>query len=143
MTDIHEPMSGATASAQPSAEQQRLDPTRLGRAVALRMRRPGPRLGRARPSPIGSLASSSVRFAHGWGRPVDVRRALSGPSTTVTPRRTPEDVSPPRWWSQVAPVRAAHDAQAEAASIPRGLPRMVDAIPADGARRPGSVRDRL
>jgi len=123
------------------AADDRLDPTRLGRAAAQRLRRPGPRLGRPRPPLIGSLASSSVRFAHGWGRPVEVRRALAGPATDVTPRRAPQEVSPPRWWSQVAPLRAEQASHEQAAAVPRGLPRMVDAIPAE--RRPGSVRDRL
>ncbi|HWJ84337.1 MAG TPA: hypothetical protein VNR62_02855, partial [Cellulomonas sp.] len=120
------------------------DGTRLGRAVAARMRRPGPRLGRLRPSPIGSVASSSVRMASGWGRPVAVRRALAGPAGPIAARSTAAaSVAPPHWWAQAAPLRAANLAAEQAAAIPRGLPLMVQRMPEEATRRPGGTPSRL
>lgn len=117
--------------------------TRLGRAIGLRWRRPGPPPGRLRPAPIGSLASASARFALGTGRPVGVRRALMGPASGPSVARPGAGalVAPPRWWSRVALVGGG----AEDVSEPRGLPRAVQRMPAEGdpPRAPGGVRARL
>ena len=114
--------------------------TRLGRAIGVRMRRPGPVLGRRRPSPIGSVASSSVRFSAGWGRSVSVRRALAGPAATISVGSGPADVQPPRWWSQVSGARST---AAPPDVSTRGLPRMLDRVPDQSSYRPGTGTSRL
>lgn len=83
--------------------------TRLGRAVGVRWRRPGPPVGGSRPAQIGSVAQASRRFVRGIGRPVMVRRALAGPQATATASTLDQSVRPPRWWSDAAVFAAEHD----------------------------------
>lgn len=131
----------ATAVDRAAPDERPDDPTRLGRAVARRLRRPGPRLGTPRPSPIGSVASSSVRFARGWGRSVEIRRALAGPATPIQVRARDDLVRPPRWWT---PRSLGHESTTvdDVESRARGLPLMVRRIPADPAHQPGAARAR-
>lgn len=114
-----------------SAPERYVEPrTPLGRAAATRFRRPGP-LRPRRPSRVGDVAASSVRFAGGWGRPGPVRRALatSGGAPRAAVDVDQAGVRPPRWW-----------APSPEEELPvRGLRRVVEPVPTEGTRRPGAV----
>lgn len=143
----------------------------LGREVAARLSRPGPRLGRLRPASIGSIASASQRFAHALARPVPARRMLQGPVPVSAHSVRAATVRPPRWWDTaaaaaaearaaslapvVAPAAAAAPAVApvarfgrpaavQAEQLPeRGLPRAVRSVPNERERAPGGITDSL
>ena len=120
--------------------------TRLGRAIGVRLRRPGPPVGLPRPAPIGSVASAATRFALGWGRPVAVRRLLAGPARPVRAADAgPAAVRPPRWWSETTLAGKNVDAEAPVAPVEtrRGLPRVVQRMPDEAPRRPGAVTAQL
>ncbi|MDT4902887.1 MAG: hypothetical protein QOH52_903, partial [Pseudonocardiales bacterium] len=131
------PSEGDAASA--AINEGSLVANRLGPAVAQRMRRPGPPLGRLRPARPGSVASSVQRFAAATSRPIRVRRALEGPAAlSVHPTSGP--IAPPRWWT---PTRAAERDSlppVAVAELPaRGLPRAVRRVPNEQTWTPGGI----
>ncbi|MCC2317634.1 hypothetical protein [Cellulomonas chengniuliangii] len=85
-----EPAAGGTGAGDPR--------TVLGRQVAARMRRPGPRSGQRGATLVGALAASSTRFADAMQQTATVRRALAGSSTVGAPH-VAQGSAPPRWWS--------------------------------------------
>ncbi len=97
------PHMGESAALDPAqAGPGTSDPrTVLGRAIAGRMRRPGPRGGRRRTPLVGGLAASSTRFVGAMQQTATVRRALAGPTTLRAPRLA-DGMAPPRWWTPQA-----------------------------------------
>ncbi|MDP9093586.1 MAG: hypothetical protein M3N95_11805, partial [Actinomycetota bacterium] len=129
---------------------EELDPaTRLGRAVVSRLRLPGPPRGRERPSRIGSVASSSIRFAAAAGRPAEVRRSLRGPGLARVNSFSEAGTRPPRWWTPPEAAFAPDHEGARTASFTRevrggdlperGLPRAVRNVPNEQTWTPGGI----
>ncbi|WP_159618058.1 hypothetical protein [Ruania rhizosphaerae] len=124
-----EPEQAATQ--EPDQADRRLDgAVSVGGQIAERYRHAGP-WGGPRPSRIGALAASSMRFVSGWGRPAAVRRALA----TDWPSRSADlggfEVGPPRWWFGATPADGRLPA--------RGLRRAVGPVPDEASRRPGGI----
>jgi hypothetical protein len=128
--------------------------TRLGREVAGRMRLPGPPRVRRRPARIGSIASSSMRFAAATARPIPVRRSLAGPETVSVRSYRDAGVAPPRWWTPDADQHGADQAAGQSSGtsaapvrralvheeLPaRGLPRAVRRVPDETTYTPGGI----
>ncbi|HZZ95421.1 MAG TPA: hypothetical protein VFE19_00285 [Jatrophihabitantaceae bacterium] len=124
------------------SEVDAVDATRLGREAAARLRLPGPPRARSRPSRIGSIASSSARFAAGTARPIAVRRALAGPDVVPVRSYRNAGVAPPRWWTPEAeaPREVATRRSFTPAELPaRGLPRAVRRVPDQQTWTPGGI----
>ncbi|MGX7681848.1 hypothetical protein ACSMXN_23445 [Jatrophihabitans sp. DSM 45814] len=135
----------------------------LGGDIARRLRRPGPPLGTLRPSGVGSIASSALRFASSTGRAVPLRRLLHGPGDVRVRRIGEADTRPPRWWTPPA-VEAAGEATSpiartartggaraqpavariEDVDLPsRALPRAVRRVPDEQTWTPGGIVENL
>lgn len=122
-----------------AADDVAVDATAVGRAAATHFRRPGPRLGLARPPLVGSVAAGALRFATGMARPVHVRRSLHGMAATGA-SSLPVDVRPPRWWRPVeTPVVTP-----PVTSLPaRGVRRVADPRALREKPAPGRMADQL
>ncbi len=123
---------------------------RLGADVARRMRLPGPVLGRVRPPRIGSIASSSVRFAQALTRPARARQWLQGPTPVRVNRLLRAPTRPPRWWLPMELTARGERVRSKRLVIgqpeqlpPRGLRRAVHRIPNEETWTPGGMLERL
>ena len=126
------------------------DNAAFGRGVVDRLRVPGPPRIRRRPAWIGSVASSSARFAAGTARPVAVRRMLGGPEVVTARSYRDAYVAPPRWWtpaepepdaaSVAPPAQTLRRSPGQAAALPaRGLPKAVRRVPNEQTYTPGGI----
>ncbi len=111
----------------------------LGRQLTHRMRLPGPDGHRSRPARIGSLASSSRRFADSLTRSAPARRTLQGPSLARVHTYRDAGAAPPRWWHpSLLPETREADRTAERLPT-RGLPRAVRRVPNEHSWTPGGI----
>ncbi|WAX57733.1 hypothetical protein M6B22_02935 [Jatrophihabitans cynanchi] len=131
-------------------------PGGFGAGVADRLRLPGPTHLRPRPSRIGSIASSSGRFAAALARPIPVRQRLQGPQLARVNSFRDAGTQPPRWWfpepaaAAEQPRPARHFGRPERLSgdqLPRrGLPRAAHRMPDEQTRlstTPGGIVESL
>jgi hypothetical protein len=131
-------------------------PGQFGAGVMNRLRLPGPTHLRPRPSRIGSIASSSGRFAAALARPIPVRQRLQGPEIARVHSFRDAGAQPPRWWypepaatpEQARPPR--HFGRPERLAreqLPRrGLPRAAHRMPDEQTRlsmTPGGIVESL
>ncbi|MEO6887104.1 MAG: hypothetical protein ABI232_12590, partial [Jatrophihabitantaceae bacterium] len=130
------PLEFDTTATDPDAP----DINRLGRGAAMRMRRPGPPLGRLRSSRPGSVASAVQRFAASMSRPIAVRRTLEGPAAVPVHSPSGSAVAPPRWWTPERVADPDPSGSVAVADLPaRGLPRAVRRVPNEQTWRPGGI----